>query len=86
MGPPRLELYIQNRHPESVGGQRIVRTQDMVDLSVFGETRKRQLGDLSVGAKVPLGLAADEIRSLVRHGLISMAEDFGFTAADSAAI
>jgi hypothetical protein len=32
-GPPRLEFYIQNRRPENSGGQRTVRTLDMVDLS-----------------------------------------------------
>ena len=55
-GAPRLELYIRNRHPEGSGGQRVLHTQDLIDLSVFGRTRKTQLGDLSVGVTAPLGL------------------------------
>jgi hypothetical protein len=85
-GAPRLELYIQNRHPEASGGSRVLRTLDLVDLSVFGRTRKTQLGDLSVGVTTPLGLSAEEIGSLVRQALIRMANDFGFTAADTAQI
>ena len=85
-GAPRLELYIQNRHPEGSGGPRILRILDMVDLSFFGETRRRHLGDLSIGVTAPLVLTVDEIRSLVRQGLIRTAEDFGFTAADTAEI
>jgi len=85
-GAPRLELYIQNRHPEASGGPRVLRTLDLVDLSVLGRTRRPQLGDLSVGVTASLVLTADEIRSLVRQGLVRMAEDFGFTAADSAQI
>jgi hypothetical protein len=80
-GAPRLELYIQNRHPEASGGPRVLRTLDMVDLSIFGRTRKTQLGDLSVGVTTPLSLSAQEIGSLVRRALIRMASDFGFTAA-----
>jgi hypothetical protein len=83
-GPPRLELYIQNRHPELSGGPRILRTLDLVGLSVFGRTRKTYLSDLSVGVTTPLGLTAEEIGSLVRQALITMANDFGFTAADTA--
>ena len=85
-GAPRLELYIQNRHPEASGGSRVLHTLDLVDLSVFGRTRKTQLGDLSVGVTTPLGLNAEEIGSLVRRALIQMANDFGFTAADTAQI
>jgi hypothetical protein len=85
-GAPRLELYIQNRHPEGSGGERVLRTLDLVDLSVFGRTRKSQLGDLSVGVTAPLGLSAEEIGSLVRRALVRMAEDFGFTAAEAARI
>jgi hypothetical protein len=85
-GAPRLELYIQNRHPETSGGSRVLRTLDLVDLSVFGRTRKTQLGDLSVGVTTPLGLRAEEIGSVVRRALIQMANDFGFTAADTAQI
>jgi len=83
-GPSRLELYIQNRHPETSGGSRVLRTLDLVDLSVFGRTRKTQLRDLSVGVTAPLGLSGEEVGSLIRQALISMANDFGFTAADSA--
>lgn len=83
-GSPRMELYIQNRHPETAGGTRTLRTLDLVDLSIFGRTRRTQLGDLSVGVTAPLGLSAEEIGSLVRRALIRMASDFGFTAAESA--
>jgi hypothetical protein len=85
-GAPRMELYIQNRHPEAGGGPRVLRTLDLVDLSVFGRTRRTQLGDLSVGVTAPLGLSPEEIGSLVRQALIRMANDFGFTAADAAQI
>jgi len=82
-GPSRLELYIQNRHPPE-GGQRVLRTEDLLDLSVFGRTRKSQLRDLSVAVTTPLSLSADEIDSLVRQALKRMASDFGFTGADIA--
>jgi len=85
-GAPRLELYIQNRHPETSGGSRVLRTLDLVDLSIFGRTRKTRLGDMSVRVTSPLGLSAEEIGSLVRQALIRMANDFGFTAADTAQI
>jgi hypothetical protein len=85
-GAPRLELYIQNRHPETSGGPRVLRTLDLVDLSVFGRTRKAQLGDLSVGVTTPLGLGPKEIEAVVRQALIRMASDFGFTAAETAQI
>lgn len=61
-----------------------MRTLDLVDLSIFGRTRKTQLGDLSVGVTAPLGLSAEEIGSLVRQTLIRMASDFGFTGAETA--
>jgi hypothetical protein len=83
-GPSRLELYIQNRHPSGSGGERVLRTEDLVDLSVFGRSRKSQLRDLSVGVTAPLGLSAEEIGSLVRQALKQMASDFGFTAAETA--
>jgi hypothetical protein len=76
----------KNRHPETSGGSRVLRTLDLVDLSIFGRTRKAQLGDLSIGVTTPLGLNAEEIGSLVRQALIQMANDFGFTAADTAQI
>lgn len=85
-GAPRLEFHIQNRHPETSGDSRVLRTLDLVDLSIFGRTRKTQLGDLSVGVTTPLGLSAEEIGSLARRALIRMANDFGFTAADTAQI
>jgi hypothetical protein len=83
-GPTRLELYVQNRHPDGVGGSRVLRTLDLVDLSVFGLTRRTQLGDLSVGVKALLGLSIEEIGSLVRQALRKMAADFGFTDAETA--
>jgi hypothetical protein len=58
--------------------------QDLVDLSVFGRTRKNQLRDLSVGVTAPLGLKTEEIGSLVRQALIRLASDFGFTGAGTA--
>jgi hypothetical protein len=83
-GPSRLELYIQNRHPAGGGGERVLRTGDLVDLSVFGRSRKSQLGDLSVGVTVPLDLDAEEIGAHVRQALKRMASDFGFTGAETA--
>jgi hypothetical protein len=83
-GASRLELYIQNRHPANSGGQRILRTEDLVDLSVFGRTRSSQLRDLSVGVTAPLGPDTAEIDSRVRQALVRMASDFGFTGAESA--
>lgn len=83
-GASRSELYIQNRHPTGSDGQRVLRTQDLVDLSVFGRTRRSQLRDLSVGVTAPLGLDTGEIGSLVRQALVRMASDFGFTAAETA--
>jgi hypothetical protein len=83
-GPSRLELYIQNRHPAGSSGERVLRTGDLVDLSVFGRSRKSQLGDLSVGVTVPLDLNAEEIETLVRQALKWMASDFGFTGGETA--
>jgi hypothetical protein len=83
-GPSHLELYIQNRHPEGSGGQRVLRTQDLVNLSVFGRPRRSHLRDLSVGVTAPLGLTTEAIRSLVRQALVRMASDFGFTEAETA--
>ena len=85
-GPPRLEFYIQNRRPEHSGGQRTVRTLDMVDLSVFGRTRRLQLTDLAVGITGPLGLSAEETSALARQAMIRMAEDYAFTGAETAQI
>jgi hypothetical protein len=83
-GPSRLELYIQNRHPAGGSGERILRTGDLVDLSVFGRTRKSQLGDLSVGVTGPLDRNAEETGTLARQALKRMAGDFGFTGAETA--
>jgi hypothetical protein len=85
-GAPRLELYVQNLHPEQSGGPRTLRTLDLVDLSIFGRTRNGYLRDLSVGVTTPLGLNAEEIGSVVRRALIWMANDSGFVAADAARI
>jgi hypothetical protein len=84
--PPRLELYIQNRRPENSGGPRTLRTLDVVDLSPFGRTRKAQLTDLSAGITAPVGLSAQETEEIVRQAMIRMAEDYGFTAAETATI
>jgi hypothetical protein len=85
-GPPRVEFYIQNRRPENSGGQRTLRTLDMVDLSVFGPTRRAQITDLAVGITAPLGLSADETGALARRAMIRMAEDYAFTGAEAAKI
>jgi hypothetical protein len=85
-GASRLELYIQNRHPENSGGPRVLHTLDLVDLSVFGRPRKAQLGDLPVGVTAPLSLGPDEIKTVVRQALTRMASDFGFTDAETARI
>jgi hypothetical protein len=82
-GPPRLEFYIQNQKPETSGGQRTLRTLDLVDLSVFGSTRRAQITDLAVGITVPLGLNAEETSGLARKALIWMAEDHAFTDAET---
>jgi hypothetical protein len=85
-GPPRLEFYIQNRRPENSGGHRTLRTLDMIDLSVFGRTRRSQLTDLAVGINTPLGLSAEETSTLVRQAMIRMAEDYAFTCTETAQI
>lgn len=85
-GPPRLEFYIQNRRPENSGGQRTLRTLDMVDLSVFGPTRKAHITDLAVAITAPLGLNAEETAALARKAMIRMAEDYAFTGAETAEI
>ena len=85
-GPPRLEFYIQNRRPENSGRQRTVRTLDMVNLSVFGPTRRSQLTDLAVGITAPLGLSTEETSALARQAMIRMAEDYAFTGAETAQI
>jgi hypothetical protein len=85
-GPPRLEFYIQNRRPENSGGQRTLRTLDMIDFSVFGPTRRAQITDLAVGITAPLGLSAEDTSALARQALIRMAEDHAFTGAETAEI
>jgi hypothetical protein len=85
-GAPRLELYIQNRHPETSGGPRTLRTLDMIDLSPFGRTRRSQLIDLEVGITAPQGLTAQDTEELARKAMIRMAEDHAFTAAETARI
>lgn len=83
-GPPRLEFYIQNRRPENSGGQRTLRTLDMVDFSVFGSTRRAQITDLAIGITAPLGLSAGETSAITRQALIRMAEDYAFTGTETA--
>lgn len=85
-GPPRLEFYIQNRRPENSGGPRTLRTLDMVDMSVFGTTRRAQLTDMAVGITAPLGHSADETSALARQALVRIAEDYAFTGAEIANI
>lgn len=85
-GPPRLEFYIQNRRPENSGGQRTLRTLDMIDFSVFGPTRRAQTIDLAVGITAPLGLSTEDTTALARQALIRMAEDHAFTGVERAKI
>jgi hypothetical protein len=85
-GPSRLELYIQNQRLGNSGGQRTLRTLDMVDFSVFGSTRRAQITDLSVGITAPLGLSVQETDTLARQALTRMAEDHAFTGAETAEI
>jgi hypothetical protein len=85
-GPPGQELYIQNRRPENSGGQRTLRTLDMIDFSVFGPTRRAQIIDLAVGITAPLGLSAEDTSALARQALIRIAEDHAFTGAETAEI
>jgi hypothetical protein len=82
-GAPRLELYVQNQHPEGTGDARVLQTLDMVDLTRFGRTRRKQIRDLSVGVTTPLDLSRAEIHSLVRQAMRRLAEDFAFTGATS---
>lgn len=79
-GAPRLELHIQNERPENSGKPRPRRTLDMVDLSDFGRPRRDPQGDLSAGVTAPLGLAEDEINTIVGNALVRMTEDFGFAS------
>jgi len=78
-GAPRLELYIQNEHPETSGHDRTLRTLDMIDLTRYGQPRQQHLGDLSIGITTPLGLPKGRIAGLVDDAMLRMTEDFGFT-------
>jgi hypothetical protein len=80
-GAPRLELYIQNERSENSGDPRVLRTLDLVDLSAFGRSRKKQLSDLSVAVTAPLGLDLPQIHDLVKRAMVRLAEDFSFTGA-----
>jgi len=82
-GAPRLELYIHNARPEMSGENRTVRTLDVVDLSPFGPPRRSRIRDLSVAVTTPLGLPEQEITSLGKRAMIRLADDFGFTTADT---
>jgi hypothetical protein len=84
--PPRLEFYIQNRRPENSGGERTLRTLDMVDFSAFGPTRKSQIIDMAIGVTAPLGLNMAETNALARQAIARMAEDFAFIGAETADI
>ena len=85
-GPPRLEFYIQNRRPETSGGQRTLRTLDMIDMSVFGPTRRSQITDLATGVTAPVGLSVEETSALARRVITRMAEDYAFVDAETAEI
>lgn len=83
-GAPRLELHVKNECHHKADGARALSTTELIDLAVFGESRRRQIADLAVAVTTPLGLDFCEIASLVKRALVMMAEDTGFTAADSA--
>ncbi|GAA0934445.1 hypothetical protein [Virgisporangium aurantiacum] len=78
-GAPRLELYIQNERPDASGDPRVLRTLDMIDLSAFGRTRRKQIRHLAVAATAPLGLPQSQVDTLARQAMVRIAEDFGFT-------
>jgi hypothetical protein len=84
-GAPRLEFYIESERPDPLGGDRTVRTLDMVDLSGLGAPRSTQIRGLSVAVTTPLGLPVPKITSVVNDAMIRMAEDFGFTTTTTAA-
>jgi len=81
-GTPRIEMYIVNERAANTGGDRILRTEELVDLAPFGPTTRTSLYDLSVGVIAPTDLSEPEVGTLVKSALIWMAEDFGFTEAD----
>ncbi|MDZ5447757.1 hypothetical protein U2F26_34485 [Micromonospora sp. 4G57] len=83
-GAPRLELYVVNERPDTTGGDRILRTDQLLDLSAFGTTTKTHLYDLAIGVTTPLDLRPAEIETTVKSAMVRMAEDYGFTDADRA--
>jgi hypothetical protein len=85
-GAPRLELHVTNEMPHMAGDTRTFSTTELIDLSVFGTSRRLQVRDLSAAVTAPLGLDVDEIGHVVRRALVWMTEDAGFTAADTAVL
>jgi hypothetical protein len=78
-GAPRIGLYIINERPDNGGGSQVRHTLDMVDLSLFGRSRRAQIRDLSIAVTAALGLTDDEVTKLVNEALMRLTEDFGFT-------
>jgi hypothetical protein len=66
-GCPGSSSTSRIRHPEGSGGQRVVPTENLVDLPDFGRARRNQPGDLSVCVMAPVGLSAAENDALVRR-------------------
>jgi len=85
-GAPRLELYVFNERPDTMGGDRTLRTEQMLDLTPFGATTKTNLYDLTIGVTAPLDLTGSEIEATVKAAMVRMAEDVGFTDADLATL
>ncbi|WP_182907556.1 hypothetical protein [Microbispora sp. H13382] len=81
-GAPRLELYVVNERPVTEGGDRTLRTDQLLDLTAFGTTTRTHLYDLAIGVAAPLDLTDAEIDSTVKLAMVRMAEDYGFTDAD----
>jgi len=83
-GAPRLELYVVNERPDTTGGDRTLRTDQLIDLTALGTTTKTHLYDLAIGVTAPLDLTPSEIEATVKSAMVRMGEDFGFTDADRA--
>lgn len=77
-GAPRLELYIVNERPDHSGEARTLQTLDMIDLSIYGSTRRQHLRDLAVAVTTHLGRSQEEIARLVDDAMAHIAEDNSF--------
>ncbi len=82
-GASRVEMYVVNERSPNTGGDRILQTGDMLDLSPFGSTTRNHY-ELAAGITVAMDQAEPQIHTIVRSALVWMAEDCGFTDADLA--